>query len=152
MDAFVMRCEHCNEPLSETTRGRPQKYCSDRCRQAHRKTALRTGNDLRYRTGRVKPKWLCKALIFWMNLNPYRGVRRVETAQSQSGGASHQCDTRRASGGANGSDLDPYEWDLPPKPKWMRWNTYNRFVERYDAYDAILDYGIAQLIAKFFSK
>ena len=66
MDAFVKRCEHCNEPLSETTLGRPQKYCSDRCRQAHRKTALRTGND---RTGRVKPKWLCKALIFWMNLN-----------------------------------------------------------------------------------
>jgi hypothetical protein len=56
MDAFVKRCEHCQEPLSETTRGRPQKFCSDRCRQAHRKTALRTGNGLRYRTGRVKPK------------------------------------------------------------------------------------------------
>jgi hypothetical protein len=56
MDAFVKRCEHCQEPLSETTRGRPQKFCSDRCRQAHRKTALRTGDGLRYRTGRVKPK------------------------------------------------------------------------------------------------
>ena len=22
------------------------------------------------------------------------------------------------------ADLDPDEWDLPPKPKWMRWRTY----------------------------
>jgi hypothetical protein len=22
--------------------------------------------------------------------------------------------------------------DLPPKPKWMRWATYNRYVERFD--------------------
>ena len=56
MDAFVKRCRHCNEPLPETKRGRPQRFCSDRCRQAHRKIALRTGNDLRYRTGRVKTK------------------------------------------------------------------------------------------------
>ena len=56
MDAFVKRCEQCNEPLSETTRGRPQKYCSDRCRQAHRKIGVRTGNGLRYRIDRVKPK------------------------------------------------------------------------------------------------
>ena len=24
------------------------------------------------------------------------------------------------------ANLDPDEWDLPPKPKWMRWATYNR--------------------------
>ena len=35
------------------------------------------------------------------------------------------------------ADLDPDEWDLPPKPKWMRWSTYNRYVERFDAYEAI---------------
>jgi hypothetical protein len=23
-------------------------------------------------------------------------------------------------------DCDPHECDLPPKPKWMRWSTYNR--------------------------
>ena len=50
------------------------------------------------------------------------------------------------------ADLDPDEWDLPPKPKGMRWRTYNRYVERYDAYEAILDYGIAELMAKFLSK
>ena len=49
-------------------------------------------------------------------------------------------------------DLDPDEWDLPPKPKWMRWRTYNRYVERYDAYEATLEYGIAELMAKFLSK
>jgi hypothetical protein len=36
-------------------------------------------------------------------------------------------------------ELDPEEWDLPPKPKWMRWKTYHRYVERYDRYDAALD-------------
>ena len=56
MDAFVKRCERCNEPVSERTRGQPQRFCSDRCRQAHRKIALRTGNALRYRTGRPTPK------------------------------------------------------------------------------------------------
>ena len=49
-------------------------------------------------------------------------------------------------------DLDPDEWDLPPKPKGMRWRTYNRYVERYDAYEATLEYGIAELMAKFLSK
>jgi len=32
-------------------------------------------------------------------------------------------------------DLDPDDWELPPKPKWMRWRTYNRLAERFDAYD-----------------
>jgi hypothetical protein len=36
-------------------------------------------------------------------------------------------------------DFDPDEWDLPPKPKWMRWATYNRHVERFDNYDEMLD-------------
>lgn len=50
------------------------------------------------------------------------------------------------------ADLDPDEWDLPPKLKGMRWRTYNRYVERYDAYETILDYEIAELMAKFLSK
>jgi hypothetical protein len=56
MDAFVRRCEHCNAPLPDSTRGRPQKFCKDRCRQAHRKIISTAKNDLRYRTGRLKPK------------------------------------------------------------------------------------------------
>ena len=38
-------------------------------------------------------------------------------------------------------DCDPDEWELPPKPKWMRWTTYNRLVERFDSYEEILDRG-----------
>ena len=49
-------------------------------------------------------------------------------------------------------DLDPDEWDLPPKPKWMRWRTYDRYVERYGVYEATLDYGIVELVAKLLSK
>ena len=36
-------------------------------------------------------------------------------------------------------DLDPDAWDLPPKPKWMRRATYNRYVERFDDYEEMLD-------------
>ena len=56
MDAFVKRCEHCKEPVPETKRGRPQRFCSDRCRQAHRKINATAEGGLRYRTGRLKPK------------------------------------------------------------------------------------------------
>jgi len=56
VDAFVKRCEHCNEALFESQRGRPQKFCSDKCRQAHRKIASSAENGLRYRAGRVKQK------------------------------------------------------------------------------------------------
>ena len=44
--------------------------------------------------------------------------------------------------------LDPDDWDFPPKPKWMRWRTYDRLEARYDNYEAILDYGCAALVAK----
>ena len=33
---------------------------------------------------------------------------------------------------------DPDEWDLPPKPKWMRWHTYDRHVQKFDHYDGVL--------------
>ena len=56
MDALVKRCVHCKEPISENGRGRPQKFCTDRCRQAHRKIGSPGENGLRYRPGRVKAK------------------------------------------------------------------------------------------------
>jgi hypothetical protein len=43
---------------------------------------------------------------------------------------------------------DPDEWDLPPKPKWMRWRTYERAVDRFDKYEDVLDEGIVRLAAK----
>ena len=50
------------------------------------------------------------------------------------------------------ADLDPEKWELPPKPKWMRWLTYSRYEARFDRYEAILGDGIADLVARFFSK
>jgi hypothetical protein len=40
-------------------------------------------------------------------------------------------------------DADPDEWDLPPKPKGMRWATYERWVARYDAAEEMLDVQLA---------
>ena len=48
--------------------------------------------------------------------------------------------------------LDPNEWDLPPKPKWMRWATYKRYEQQIDRYEATLDHGCAALVAKLLSK
>jgi hypothetical protein len=46
------------------------------------------------------------------------------------------------------ANLDPDEWEFPPKPKWMRWHTYNCHEEKFDAYEAILDEGCIDLMAK----
>jgi hypothetical protein len=48
--------------------------------------------------------------------------------------------------------LDPDEWDLAPKPKWMRWKTYNRAVDKFERYDAQLDEGIAEVAARLFNR
>jgi hypothetical protein len=45
-------------------------------------------------------------------------------------------------------DFHPNEWDLPPKPKWMRWRTYHRAVEKFDRYESALDKGIARLTVR----
>jgi hypothetical protein len=50
------------------------------------------------------------------------------------------------------ADLDPDEWGLPPKPKWMRWSTYNWLVDRFDRYEEILDRRVAELMAKLLKK
>ena len=49
-------------------------------------------------------------------------------------------------------DCDPGEWDLPPKPKWMRWRTYQRYVDKYDRYEAVLDEGTFALVARFMGR
>jgi hypothetical protein len=49
-------------------------------------------------------------------------------------------------------DYDPDDWDVPPKPKWMRWRTYNQYVARYDAYEDILDQGSLSLALKLINR
>lgn len=46
------------------------------------------------------------------------------------------------------ADLEPDEWDLPPKPKWMRWRTYNRHEEKFDAYEDVIDQRLFALAAR----
>jgi len=46
------------------------------------------------------------------------------------------------------ANLDPDEWDLPPKPQWMRWKTYERYEMKFDRYEEILDYGCARAVAR----
>lgn len=45
-------------------------------------------------------------------------------------------------------DLDPDDWDLPPKPKWMRWKTYRRYEERFDRQEDLLDREICLATAR----
>jgi hypothetical protein len=40
-------------------------------------------------------------------------------------------------------DLDPRDWDLPPKPKWMRWDTYNGLEQRFRACEHVLGKGLS---------
>ena len=44
--------------------------------------------------------------------------------------------------------FDPDEWELPPKPKWMRWRTYNRMVERFDRYEAMVEEGLLEAVKR----
>jgi hypothetical protein len=37
-------------------------------------------------------------------------------------------------------NLDPRQWKLPPKPKWMRWSTYERLAEKYNFQQGIIDH------------
>ena len=48
--------------------------------------------------------------------------------------------------------FDPDEWEFPPKPKWMRWRTYQRAEDRFNAHEAALDRGTFELLAKFMAR
>jgi hypothetical protein len=47
------------------------------------------------------------------------------------------------------ADQDPAAWELPPKPKWMRWSTYLRLEERFDRYEEVLDNHLIGAFARF---
>jgi hypothetical protein len=49
-------------------------------------------------------------------------------------------------------DEDPDEWDLPHKPKGMRWATYERWVAKYDAAEEMLDAQLALAAARLMKR
>jgi hypothetical protein len=49
-------------------------------------------------------------------------------------------------------DEDPDEWDLPPKPKRMRWKTYAKWEARYDAAEDALDAHCALALARLMKR
>lgn len=56
-------------------------------------------------------------------------------------GRAHQGQSRIKRRLCSIGSFDPDEWDFPPKPKWMRWKTYNRAEAQFDQYEATLDWG-----------
>jgi hypothetical protein len=48
--------------------------------------------------------------------------------------------------------FDPDEWDLPPKPRWMRWNTYNRAEQKFDRYNEMLRQGGDRAAERYLSR
>jgi len=47
-----------------------------------------------------------------------------------------------------GPEWAPLDGSDPPKPKWMRWRTYDRIMARADAYEAIADQRLWALVAR----
>ena len=43
-------------------------------------------------------------------------------------------------------DLDPRDWELPPKPKWMRWHTYERLADKYRFQQGIINQCMADFV------
>ena len=46
----------------------------------------------------------------------------------------------------------PMTRDLPPKPKWMRWGTYNRHVQRFNEYEDVVEENTFGQLARLLNK
>ena len=49
-------------------------------------------------------------------------------------------------------DADHWMGGPPPKPKWMRWRTYERKAARLDAYNAAYDVGFSASVARLLAR
>ena len=47
---------------------------------------------------------------------------------------------------------NPDAWDLPPKPKWMRWGTYDRHVQRFNEYEDVVEENAFGQLARLLTK
>jgi hypothetical protein len=44
--------------------------------------------------------------------------------------------------------FDPAAWEISPKPKWMRWATYNRARDKFDRYEARLNEELGAVLGR----
>lgn len=44
--------------------------------------------------------------------------------------------------------LDADDWDFPPKPKWMRWKTYERWQDKFEKHEDVLDGEILKAVSR----
>jgi hypothetical protein len=80
------------------------------------------------------------------NMGPRKVAYRSQFMDRYNRAYHAQCRIRRDLCERGNFDRD--EWDLPPKPKWMRQRTYEGVEAKYEHYDAILDDGLATAAAR----
>jgi hypothetical protein len=89
-----------------------------------------------------------KCSILWMPPGATRFASRQAWGKEVAYGSQFETAWDRALTGSEKikarliGDLDPRDWDLPPKPKWMRWDSYNGLEHKFHGYRRILDAGI----------
>jgi hypothetical protein len=94
-------------------------------RRDHARPTLSANRDCRQKCRQRWGRSVAYASQFCDRINrAHRGIAKINARLCRIGG------------------YDPDEWDLPPKPKWMRWRTYNGAEEKFDRYEAILDQGL----------
>ena len=49
-------------------------------------------------------------------------------------------------GGSDWAGIDEFD---PPRPKWMRWRTYERLIDRSREYEAVADERLFRIIARW---
>ena len=49
-------------------------------------------------------------------------------------------------------NCDPDDWELPPKPRWMRWGTYNRHVQQFESYEDIIEQHTFGVLARLLNR
>ena len=49
-------------------------------------------------------------------------------------------------------NCDADDWDLPPKPKLMRWRTYNQHVQRFESYEDVIEEQTFGVLARLMNR
>jgi hypothetical protein len=86
-----------------------------------------------------------RALVIWMPTGATRFCSRQTWGRQVAYASQFETPVDRAHRGQAKiksrliGDCDADVWDLPPKPKKMRWRTYYRYEEKFDFYQEVID-------------